>query len=194
MTDQTVAEMVEEFHRTFGAYIADKPALAPVAVKRSRVALLAEECGEAIEAMETAAITHDPSWLPSIARELADVVYIAYGAALNYGIPLDAVIAEVHRANMRKLDANGRPIVNAAGKVLKPEGWQPPNIAAAMEDRGCPAVTGGFAAGFHRTVTPEQIQAIADRELQSVPTTNPGRVMRAQAIAKRLGLSVDGAE
>src|SRR5690349_14586044 len=40
--------------------------------------------------------------LVAIARELADVVYVAYGTADAFDIPLDAVIAEVHAANMRK--------------------------------------------------------------------------------------------
>lgn len=134
MTERNeTARMVEEFHRTFGAYIAAEPRIAPVHVQHSRCNLLIKECDEAVEAMEEASITRDPAWLAKVARELADVVCITYGAALNYGIPLDAVIAEVHRANMRKPDASGQPIVNAAGKVLKPEGWEPPDIKSAME-------------------------------------------------------------
>ena len=43
-----------------------------------------------------------------ITQEIADLVYVAYGAALAYGIDLDAVIEEVHRANMSKLGDDGQ--------------------------------------------------------------------------------------
>ena len=49
------------------------------------------------------------------------------------GIPLDRVWAAVHRSNMAKVDpATGKVIKRADGKVLKPEGWTPPDIPAAL--------------------------------------------------------------
>ena len=70
--------------------------------------------------------------LAAIAQELADVVYIAYGTALTYGIDLDAVIAEVHRANLSKLDENGRPLYRSDGKVAKGPRYQPPDIRGVL--------------------------------------------------------------
>lgn len=64
-----------------------------------------------------------------IARELADVVYVAYGTALVYGIDLDAALREIHRAAMTKLEANVR---RADGKVLKPPGFVPPDVTGAL--------------------------------------------------------------
>ncbi len=44
-----------------------------------------------------------------IAQKLADLVYVAYGTALvAYGIDLDAVIEQVHRADMSKLGDEGQ--------------------------------------------------------------------------------------
>ncbi len=80
-----------------------------------------EEHAELVEAIATA----DPAL---IARELADVVYVAYGTAHAFGIDLDAAIAEVHRANMQKANGPRR----ADGKVLKPPGFVPPDMAAAL--------------------------------------------------------------
>jgi len=65
-----------------------------------------------------------------IAQELGDLVYVAYGAALAYGIDLDAVIEEVHRANMSKLGDDGqrssaparRSREPASNAVLRAEG------------------------------------------------------------------------
>lgn len=59
---------------------------------------------------------------------LADLIYVCVGAALAFGIPLDRVWAEVQRANMAKSGGPRR----GDGKILKPEGWQPPAIEAAI--------------------------------------------------------------
>lgn len=65
-----------------------------------------------------------------VARELADVVYVAYGTAHALGINLDVALAEVHRANMTKANGPRR----ADGKVLKPPGFTPPNMTKAVSD------------------------------------------------------------
>ena len=43
------------------------------------------------------------------------------------GIPLDRVFEEVHRSNMAKL-VDGKPVRREDGKILKPEGWTPPDM------------------------------------------------------------------
>lgn len=123
--DERVADLVREFHETFGLPMRDSPRLAhwPLAATRQR--LLEDEVNEVDEAAKGGD-------LPGIAQELADVVYVAYGTALTYGIDLDAVLAEVHRANMSKLDADGEPILRADGKVLKSALYRAPDIAAVL--------------------------------------------------------------
>lgn len=77
-----------------------------------RITLHREEHDELVEALEEA---HDceMSWGANpagrsflakqrIARELADVVYCAYGTAHAFAIDLDTALAEIHRANMDK--------------------------------------------------------------------------------------------
>lgn len=64
-----------------------------------------------------------------IARELADVVYVAYGTALVFGIDLDVALAEIHRCAMVKLEANVR---REDGKIVKPPGFVPPDMTAAL--------------------------------------------------------------
>lgn len=69
-----------------------------------------------------------------VADALADIIYVAVGTALEFGIPLDKVWAEVQRSNMAKADpATGKAKHRADGKVLKPDGWSPPNIHKALE-------------------------------------------------------------
>jgi len=96
-----------------------------VELAQLRVALLKEEVDELAEATTQRDIIE-------IADALADIVYVAYGAAVNYGIDLDAVLTEVHRSNMSKLDENGFPVLRADGKVGKSSLFEPPNIAAVL--------------------------------------------------------------
>lgn len=91
-----------------------------------RVRLLREEVEEFADATERRDIV-------AIADALADVVYVAYGSAITYGIDLDAVVREVHRSNMSKLDEAGRPVLREDGKVLKSPRYRPPNVRAVLE-------------------------------------------------------------
>lgn len=93
-----------------------------------RVRLLREEVEEFADATERRDLV-------AIADALADVVYVAYGSAVTYGIDLDAVVREVHRSNMSKLDANGRPILREDGKVLKSDRYRPPNVGNVLDEQ-----------------------------------------------------------
>ena len=114
-----VAGMVADFHRAIGQQFGDGGS-----GTAARAPLHVEENKELIDAL-------DSGVLADIAQELADVVYVAYGTAYSLGIPLDLVLAEVHRANMRKIGPFG-PILKD-GKVQKPPGWQPPDVSGVMQ-------------------------------------------------------------
>lgn len=118
--------LVREFHHAFGLSANDRPTRVPTELADVRTRLHTEENAE------LAAAIHGGD-LAEIAQELADVVYIAYGTALSYGIDLDAAIAEVHRANMTKLDDAGKPIM-IDGKVSKGPNYRPPQIRAIVQD------------------------------------------------------------
>lgn len=51
------------------------------------------------------------------------------------GVDAMPVFAEVHLANMRKLGPDGLPIKREDGKVLKPEGWTPPDIQRVLDEQ-----------------------------------------------------------
>ena len=67
-----------------------------------------------------------------VADALADLVYVIYGMALECGIDLDAVLAEVQASNLSKLGEDGKPIYREDGKVLKGPGFFPPNLAKVL--------------------------------------------------------------
>jgi len=131
------AEQVAEFHRIYGLPHRPQPTADIGAGQAAlRQALIDEEVGELREAAADLDIVE-------IADALADIVYVAYGTAHVYGIDLDAVITEVHRSNMTKLDADGRPIRRADGKILKGPGYEPPNVAKILGVTGDSATIGG---------------------------------------------------
>lgn len=68
-----------------------------------------------------------------IARELADLVYVAYGTALVYEIDLDVALFEVHKSNMTKLGEDGKPVLREDGKVLKGPNFIPPDMKKALK-------------------------------------------------------------
>ena len=117
---------VGRFHEAFGLPVASLPNVdIPADLAKLRVDLLREEVGEFADA------TADRN-IVGIADALADIIYVAYGAAITYGIDLDAVLREVHRSNMSKLDEHGRPCYRADGKVLKSARYSPPDVSKVL--------------------------------------------------------------
>jgi predicted HAD superfamily Cof-like phosphohydrolase len=116
---------VEEFHKAFNLSIRKKPELPDMKERELRGKLLTEEFREYIDAE----YAND---LVEIADALADIIYIACGTALSYGIPLDEVFKEVHRSNMAKLGPDGNPIYREDGKVIKPVDWVAPDIRGVL--------------------------------------------------------------
>ncbi len=59
--------------------------------------------------------------------------YYSLNAAAKKGINLSAVFKLVHEANMRKRDpVSGVFLKREDGKIVKPEGWTPPDVGAEM--------------------------------------------------------------
>ncbi len=123
--------LVREFHERCDLPRADEPKLAAPGLAETRQHLLEEEVGELADAARAGD-------LAGIARELADVVYVAYGTAVTYGIDLDAVLAEVHRANLSKLGPDGRPVIRS-GKVQKGHWFRPPDVAGVLRRQAAAA-------------------------------------------------------
>ena len=77
-----------------------------------------------------------PRDLKALAVEAADVIYVVSYMCAACGIPIDAVFAEIHEANMRKIGPDGTFLKNEFGKVLKPAGWQPADIEGVLMGNG----------------------------------------------------------
>ncbi|MFV2142765.1 MULTISPECIES: pyrophosphohydrolase domain-containing protein [Isoptericola] len=141
-------QMVREFHEAFGVPVNDGvPDLAlPEDRLRLRYRLVAEEFAEltgavlgqrARDVVEQAVATvvdgpTDGADLVGTADATGDLRYVLHGLELECGIPGDEVFAAIHASNMAKLGADGHPVRRADGKVLKPEGWRPPDVAGVL--------------------------------------------------------------
>ena len=111
-----------------------------------RMSLIAEEFGElvgavygkraraGVEAAFKQAVSDDDGSRDTVeaADALADLIYVIYGMALEMGIDLAKVLAEVQRSNMSKLGEDGKPIYREDGKVLKGPGYFRPDVAGVL--------------------------------------------------------------
>lgn len=61
---------------------------------------------------------------------ICDSIYVLIGLALKMGFDLDKAFLEVHRSNMSKLGADGKPIKREDGKILKGPNFTPPKLDA----------------------------------------------------------------
>lgn len=118
----TVGEMLDEFHRRPGTDRRCDPGREPGIVYgvNTRLEFIREEFRELEQAL-------DANDVVSVADALADMVYVIYGLAWRCGIPLDEVVAEVHRSNMTKVPTVGD------GKSLKGDSYSPPRISEILD-------------------------------------------------------------
>lgn len=121
--DESIRTMME----AFGQNVQTWPELPPFASERQlRRTLLAEEYNE----YTVAEAEND---LIEIADALADMTVIIFGTANAYGIDLPAVLGEVMRANMSKVNPKtGKVDRREDGKILKGDNYLPPMIEDYM--------------------------------------------------------------
>jgi predicted HAD superfamily Cof-like phosphohydrolase len=109
-------DMVRQFHALAGVHDADAPDISQHRTLRLR--LIDEELRE----LRLGLINNS---VVDVADALADLMYVVIGSALQWGIPLERVFAEVHRSNMTKGGGDKR----ADGKILKGPGYEPPDLS-----------------------------------------------------------------
>ena len=133
MTNQ---EKVEQFHRAFGL-----PVDAPWSVNLVdlREELIREEYEELIDSFRLVEFARNfrgeiPKELKAdLLKELGDVLYVVYGAAVALGLNVDEAFDIIHKSNMSKLDDNGHPIYREDGKVLKGPNYQAPDLTSLVK-------------------------------------------------------------
>lgn len=112
---------VIEFHNKFGCVRAKTPGAPAFGTTTLRFGLMTEELEEIRLAMEV-------EDLPGIADGVVDLIYVALGTLVSYGIDPRPVWEAVHAANMRKVGGAMRE----DGKIMKPQGWVAPAVEAIL--------------------------------------------------------------
>ena len=69
-----------------------------------------------------------------IADACADLKWVIEGLELTMQFPQQAVWDEVARSNHAKISPSGKVEKRQDGKVMKPEGWTPPNIKKILKE------------------------------------------------------------
>ncbi|GIR65448.1 MAG: hypothetical protein CM15mP70_05550 [Pelagibacteraceae bacterium] len=115
-------EKVKQFMQTFGQEVKTKASFSDEKTNQLRLDLISEELEELKNAMES-------KDLLEVADALTDILYVTYGAGHAFGINLDKCFDEVQNSNMSKLGADGKPIYNESGKVMKGPDYFKPDLS-----------------------------------------------------------------
>lgn len=129
MDKRSTLEMVQEFHETYGLPVEAAQTLSDEKTKTLRINLLAEELEELQEALQ-----NDDA--VEVLDALIDLQYVLDGAFLSFGMQgvKGPAFEEVHRSNMSKLGADGKPIRRESdGKVLKGPDFFEPDLAQFVD-------------------------------------------------------------
>lgn len=127
----TNEERVREFHEKFNIALGEK--YTPDLIQL-RMDLIEEEFEEFLAEVNTILFkTKEFKEVPQrdrarLLKELVDLLYVTYGFAVAFGLPVEKAMNEVHESNMSKLDDNGKPVYRQDGKVLKGPNYKPANL------------------------------------------------------------------
>ena len=116
---------VLDFQRKFKNYKQDNVGVPEEDVIEFRKNLIIEEV---VEELLYALDTKD---IVKVADGIADSIYVLLGTALAFGIDMEPIWNEIHKTNMAK-ESSGDQVK----KVIKPEGWQPPDIVELLKNQG----------------------------------------------------------
>ena len=114
--------LVAQFHEAMAIDIGQTPGIRRAQLRKD---LLKEEYEETIAAI-------DANDLPETIDGICDLIYVALGAAVEFGVNLHKPFRAVHESNMKKAEGGK----DARGKQLKPIGWTPPDIAGLLREQG----------------------------------------------------------
>ena len=118
---------VEAFMRAGGQTTSIIPEVPDPSIAERRIEMLREEVDELEDAVADIDIVE-------YADAIADIIYVALGAAVEAGIDIEPVIEEVIDSNNSKIDwSRARPwATHDNGKIAKTERYSPPNIRSII--------------------------------------------------------------
>jgi predicted HAD superfamily Cof-like phosphohydrolase len=138
------SEAIVAFNNMYRLPVADAPNIISAQRLRDLKKILLDEVNEIDEVIglvENAEQLYNSSdarldALTALADLMGDLQVYCASEMAKWGLPLNAVLATIMDSNMSKLGADGLPIYDETGKVLKGPGyWKPePKIRALLAD------------------------------------------------------------
>lgn len=115
--------LVQKFHIAFGIHTASQPEIPNKKGCLVRLHLLQEELSELAHGLAANDIIE-------CLDALCDLRYVLDGTVLALGLAgtFSEAFDEVHSSNMSKLDDNGNPIRDPAGRIVKSNNYCPPDL------------------------------------------------------------------
>ena len=129
-------DLVMEFHKAFGHPVDVVPDADLITLRNK---LIFEEYAELRNELAAAMVDVEtlgeiaPKTKERILKEMADLQYVLSGLAVVLGLPLHVAFNRVHKSNMSKLGADGKPILREDGKILKGPNYAPPDLEDLVE-------------------------------------------------------------
>lgn len=119
---------VIDFHKAFGAPIAEEPTFIPNDRFVLRNRLMDEENDEYLAACQE-------NDLVEIADSLGDMLYILCGTIIEHGMQhkITEIFNEIQASNMSKIGRDGKVLLRGDGKILKSTLYFKPNIAKILD-------------------------------------------------------------
>jgi len=137
MNDQNFYRDIERFNEIYRLHSNDEPTLLEPERVRNFHDILKEEVDEGLDlaakyetlkAQSGGALTGEQSLdiLTDMSDWLGDIIVYCASEARRWGLPLDRVLNVIMESNFSKLGADGKPIYDERGKVMKGPGyWKP---------------------------------------------------------------------
>jgi predicted HAD superfamily Cof-like phosphohydrolase len=146
-----------------------------------RMSLLKEEFQEYVQAEEDSDIV-------AVADALADMLYIIFGTAHAYNIPLDEIFSEVHSTNMAKVGKNGKVKRREDGKILKPEGWEAPQISKMIQEfnKGKELDASNLLYEFRRLFVNRELAKQLDQMFETMKTVGVVEKLKEEQVIDEL--------
>lgn len=138
MRENRPMDKLGEFHKAFGH--PTNATLESGKELKLRLDLITEEfeevrkaCVDAVFAQGANSGVVPKKNLADITKELCDLLYVTYGFARTFNLPIEAAFNRVHESNMSKLGEDGKPVYRQDGKVLKGSNYWYPDLEGLFE-------------------------------------------------------------
>lgn len=123
-------EDIKRFNEIYKLKVSDNPSLNIGIPYKERLKsfkdILTEEINEIDEIIDNNEDRSQLDVLTEIADLLGDIQVYCASEMAKFGLPLDKTLEIIMQSNFSKLDADGNPIYDDRGKVLKgPNYWKP---------------------------------------------------------------------